>query len=671
MEFWATISHEIRTPLKCIVGVTSLLAQQQLPAQAQEYVQTADAAGKSLDHLLNDILDYSKLRADKLSVIVRPFNVCDSVEKTMRLMWASYRPSGKCYEAGGGLRQGNGTCSKPIRLFLKIKDSVPRGPLLGDEGRIRQCLVNYLANAFRCTDEGEVTVTVACSAVNDVSMITSATSRQVEDNVGHAQCGENRSRSLLCDFNPLHLPLVLKLRSFRKLWERRMERISTVVVPREPTRSFLEASEETARSYLDNMRHRVRLTITVEDTGIGMTPQQVSRLFRPFAQIHGVERRGAAGLGLMVSRYLSRAMGGGVCCRSTVGYGSTFEFHCLVGVPEETDANFARIYPAPGQQQVSDASSDSIDDNQVSYGEETVEISATHPMPVRASPSVLSPDGSGCQLESPKSLRELATLAAQQDTLIEAALDSSWDDDWDELWEGAQVLPGIPRRNRSPPATNSSCRKAAAETVDPVCSSAPSGGSSRRYHGLSRRRRSLSNTNSEGTPGLTTEPLCTKGPLRQILSQGAPHLLRPLKVLVVDDGRINRLILEQTLVSLGVEVTTAESGDEAIRVCHSELFSVILMDLYMPPGCTGPEATRTIRAGGGLSANAPVVCITATESGEETSACAAAGMDDIIVKPVQTHILINQLCRWASKREVCLMRDAWETHRKGQPNCPR
>ncbi|MBL8936887.1 MAG: response regulator [Archangium sp.] len=107
-----------------------------------------------------------------------------------------------------------------------------------------------------------------------------------------------------------------------------------------------------------------------------------------------------------------------------------------------------------------------------------------------------------------------------------------------------------------------------------------------------------------------------------------------LRVLVVDDNAINRAVARGQLEHLGVAVTTAEDGRRALGFLEREAFDLVLMDRHMPE-CDGLEATRLIRereqtSGGHL----PVVGVTASVQPEDLEACRAAGMDEVLMKPL-------------------------------------
>jgi two-component system, sensor histidine kinase len=115
-----------------------------------------------------------------------------------------------------------------------------------------------------------------------------------------------------------------------------------------------------------------------------------------------------------------------------------------------------------------------------------------------------------------------------------------------------------------------------------------------------------------------------------------------LRVLVVDDHVVNRRAIELVLQPFGVDATLAESGEEALELLGSEVFDAVLMDVYMP-GMDGREATRILRAGSGPNHRTPVIAVTASATPKDWDACAAAGMNGHVAKPIDPAELFGAL----------------------------
>lgn len=139
-EFLANMSHEIRTPLNAIIGLSDLSLGIGDSIQIRENLKRVLNASKSLLNIINDILDYSKIEAGKLSLEERAFNLEEMLLETATL-WN--------YSAG----------SKGLALILKIDPKIPVN-VVGDSFRIAQVLNNFLGNAVKFTQEGEIRLEV-------------------------------------------------------------------------------------------------------------------------------------------------------------------------------------------------------------------------------------------------------------------------------------------------------------------------------------------------------------------------------------------------------------------------------------------------------------------------------------------------------------------------------
>lgn len=108
-----------------------------------------------------------------------------------------------------------------------------------------------------------------------------------------------------------------------------------------------------------------------------------------------------------------------------------------------------------------------------------------------------------------------------------------------------------------------------------------------------------------------------------------------LRVLVVDDNRVNRKVAAGVLKTMGAEVTLAEDGEQAVNLAHERAFDLVLMDLQMPV-MDGFEATRRIRAAGdaATSADVPIIALTAQSDADSSALAESAGVSGYVVKPL-------------------------------------
>jgi len=125
------------------------------------------------------------------------------------------------------------------------------------------------------------------------------------------------------------------------------------------------------------------------------------------------------------------------------------------------------------------------------------------------------------------------------------------------------------------------------------------------------------------------------------------ELIEPLQILLAEDNGTNQLVFSKMVQGVGVQLTIAHSGREAVEHASSGTFDAIFMDMRMPE-MDGLEATRRIRALGGRLADIPIVALTANAFADDIKACRDAGMDDFIAKPLRKKILIEKLAKVVS-----------------------
>lgn len=140
-DFLAMVSHELRTPLNAILGMAQILRIKELPKESVEYVNSITQAGKSLLSLVNDILDFARIEAGKLSFHVEPFDVAELLR---------------------GVVQGMQFSAAEKKLSLLLKNELPSVRMIGDPNRIKQVLVNLVSNAIKFTEQGSVVVHACC-----------------------------------------------------------------------------------------------------------------------------------------------------------------------------------------------------------------------------------------------------------------------------------------------------------------------------------------------------------------------------------------------------------------------------------------------------------------------------------------------------------------------------
>jgi PAS domain S-box-containing protein len=139
-DFLANMSHEIRTPLNGVIGIIDALSRTALTPEQREMVGLVQDSGVTLERLVSDILDVSKIEAGQLNLETRPFDLDDALVACIDVMRAK-------------------ATDKDLGFHVE-RDEAARGMFVGDSTRIRQVLTNLLSNAVKFTARGGVTVRI-------------------------------------------------------------------------------------------------------------------------------------------------------------------------------------------------------------------------------------------------------------------------------------------------------------------------------------------------------------------------------------------------------------------------------------------------------------------------------------------------------------------------------
>ncbi len=352
--------------------------------------------------------------------------------------------------------------------------------------------------------------------------------------------------------------------------------------------------------------------LEVRDTGIGIPPEKLGKIFDPFTQADGstTRRYGGSGLGLAITSQLISMMGGGISVESTVGRGSVFHVTARFGLEtQDTDP------PEPAHPSELTGLRILVTDDNATSRDILVEMLddwGMRPTAVTAGPGAIEALRDACT--SGDAFR-IAILDADMPGTDGFAVAEAIRDDASLGRVSVFVLTSSGRRGDA-----MRCRELGVAGYLPKPVSA-----SDLRDGL---RAVLGRTGERSRPFLVTR-----------------HALRErrgrLRILVAEDNPVNRRLATLLLEKRGHDVTAVENGAQAVRSFRERRFDLVLMDVQMPE-MDGFEATRRIReAEHGTDRHTPVVALTAHALRGDRERCLEAGMDTYLAKPLDAKALFD------------------------------
>ncbi|MDR2793034.1 MAG: response regulator [Treponema sp.] len=510
-DFLSRMSHEIRTPMNAIIGMTTLAQKAAEMKRVQYCLKQIENSSRQLLGIINDVLDMSKIEANKLEILREEFEFEDMIRHVVNVVQVKMDEKGQTFH-------------------VNIENVFTRA-VISDELRLSQVLINLLTNAVKFTpDCGKISLLVRQSPINTDS---------------------------------------------------------------------------------------ARLHVEVVDTGIGITKEQKSRLFRLFEQAESstTHKYGGTGLGLSISKSIVTLMGGDIWVEDNPGGGSRFVFEIVIRWGKVCRADkLPKGLRRTLRIMVVDDDVETLD-----YVESILESFS------------LACDRAGSGVEAVDMAKTRKREGNPYDLVFL---------DW--------KMPGMDGCETAREIQHSICGNPVIVMISAADQNEVSSalGSIGLTHFLPKPilPSTLYNTiitlmgYEQGSAGRDENELPSYG-------------WSGKRLLLAEDVEVNREVVMGILEETGITIECAENGKRAVEMFGEQDYDVVLMDIQMPV-MDGFDATRAIRGMGKPNAAiCPIIAMTANAFKEDVRDCLAAGMNGHIAKPIDIEQLFSTLAGYLSPAE--------------------